>query len=1162
MQAWGVVLTAILYLLFLFLVASYGDRQRKEVGFQRSRPAIYALSLAIYCTSWTFFGSVGLATTSGLDFLAIYVGPILAVTLAFPIFSHMISVAKAERITSIADFLASRYGKSTATGALAALIAVVGTVPYIALQLKAISTSVETMVQQYQPLELATGLPVGTPFFVSLLLAVFAILFGTRHADATEHQGGLMLAVATESIVKLVAFLAVGIYVTFILFDGAGDIVEKAQQSSYVAANFKGGIDPPTFAVFTVLSFCAFLMLPRQFHVAVVENHSEQEARAARWMFPAYLVLINLFVVPVAIGGMLMLGQSVDPDSYVLAIPISGGASSISLLVFIGGLSAATAMVIVASVALAIMLSNNLVLPMMLRRDRGLFGSGRDMAPILLTIRRTAIFLIMSLAYAYFQVAGDTAALASIGLLSFAAIAQFAPAVFAGMFWRDANQRGALIGMTGGFAMWFYTLLLPTLIDSGSPLLTEGLFGFEFLKPRALFGVEMSPLTHGVLFSLGTNLLLLIGFSMTREPKPIERMQANVFSFFGRRAANKTSMGGRSITIAELQREVGNYVGSERAERAFERFALENRLTLDPRDLAHEELLHMAEQVLASAIGAASSRLVISLLLQRHDESGMNTMQLLGEASEALQQNHGILQTALDQVEQGISVFDADFRLSSWNKRFRELLDLPKELGEPGTPLTKVCDNIVDDWSWENEGQSDFSKQLLETGSSWHITHRTKGIVIEVDTKPMPTGGYVVSWHDITDRVQASRALQLANETLERRVDERTQELTQLNDDLAKAREAAEAANIGKTKFLAAVGHDILQPLNAARLYASSLREQLEDKPTEKLAANVDDSLESVEDIMSAVLAISRLDAGALTPNPTVFAVQSMMQRLELEFRPIAEQKGLKLVVKPSQLAVTSDFNLLRRLLQNLLSNAIKYTQNGSVTLDARLKRNSVIFEVADTGQGMSKKEQITAFEEFRRLDAGRAVAQGLGLGLSIVKRMAATLNHPIELQSTPAKGTTFQVSVPVAKGVVAQDERSGRGAVKGINLENLCVFCIDNEPKILDGMDTLLSNWGCDVHCFTHPADIYKASETITPDVVVADYHMEEENGLSVIANLRSVISDQLPAILITADRSADVRRAAKAAEIKVLNKPVKPAALRSLLATHAKQQELEPAE
>ena len=210
----------------------------------------------------------------------------------------------------------------------------------------------------------------------------------------------------------------------------------------------------------------------------------------------------------------------------------------------------------------------------------------------------------------------------------------------------------------------------------------------------------------------------------------------------------------------------------------------------------------------------------------------------------------------------------------------------------------------------------------------------------------------------------------------------------------------------------------------------------------------------------------------------------------------------------------------------------------------------------------MSKKEQITAFEEFRRLDAGRAVAQGLGLGLSIVKRMAATLNHPIELQSTPAKGTTFQVSVPVAKGVVAQDERSGRGAVKGINLENLCVFCIDNEPKILDGMDTLLSNWGCDVHCFTHPADIYKASETITPDVVVADYHMEEENGLSVIANLRSVISDQLPAILITADRSADVRRAAKAAEIKVLNKPVKPAALRSLLATHAKQQELEPAE
>ncbi|MEM1317512.1 MAG: hybrid sensor histidine kinase/response regulator, partial [Pseudomonadota bacterium] len=368
MDNWGIILAAIGYLLLLFIVASIGDRDRSTSRSPAARSAIYALSLAVYCTSWTFFGSVGYAATSGLDFIGIYLGPILMLTLGYPLMRHIVRVAKAERITSVADFLAARYGKSTTVGAVAAIIAVLGTVPYIALQLKAISEAVNIMLAGTRPslLELQ-GAPVDTSVAISILLATFAIAFGTRHADATEHQRGLMMAVAMESIIKLVAFLAAGLFITFAVFDGVGDLVTQAIDSAYVQSRSPLRLDWSTLAVFTLLSFCAIILLPRQFHVSVVENHSMGELRTARWLFPLYLVAINLFVIPVAVGGLLVFGDSVNADGYLLALPLQNDAVGLSYLVFIGGLSAATAMVIVACVALAIMISNNLVLPFMLR---------------------------------------------------------------------------------------------------------------------------------------------------------------------------------------------------------------------------------------------------------------------------------------------------------------------------------------------------------------------------------------------------------------------------------------------------------------------------------------------------------------------------------------------------------------------------------------------------------------------------------------------------------------------------------------------------------------------------------------------------------------------------------------------------------------------------
>jgi len=1153
MQGWIIVTVALLYLLFLFVVASYGDRRRRKVPV-RARPAIYALSLAIYCTSWTFFGSVGLAATSGLDFLAIYVGPILMITLGYPLFSHIVAVAKRERITSIADFIAARYGKSAAVGAAAAIIAVLGTVPYIALQLKAISTSVNNMVVQYQPsvLESAT-IPLDTSFFVSVLLALFAILFGTRHADATEHQDGLMLAVATESIVKLIAFLAVGVFVTFYLFDGFGDLIGQAQQSDFVSGTFFADIHPSKFAIFTLLSFCAFVLLPRQFHVGVVENHSLAETRAARWMFPLYLVLINLFVIPVALAGMLNFGTSVEADSYVLALPLDAGAQAISLLVFVGGLSAATAMVIVACVALAIMISNNLVVPFLVSGTRqGWTGIRRvrgDMAGTLLNIRRTAIFIILALAYAYFQVAGDSAALASIGLLSFAAVAQFAPPVFIGLFWRRATSVGALAGMVTGFAVWVYTLFIPTLLDPTSSLLLDGPFGYAFLRPQALFGVDADPLNHGVLFSLLANTLVYGAASMLRAPKPIERMQAGVFQLIGRGAVSAPIRDGRSITIAELKHSVSNYLGRERTERAFELFFQRRAQPESTRDLADAEAVLHAEQLLASAVGAASSRLVLSLLLRKHEGEAETTIQLLDDASEALQYNRDLLQTALDQVDQGISVFDREFRLSSWNNQFRALLDLPARFGQAGMPLAEIAEAIEKRSEVDNWQVGDLVELLLVNQHTNTVTLKESGRIIEIDTKSLPDGGLVISWSDATERRTAARLLQQANETLERRVRERTEELTRLNIDLARAREAAEAANLGKTKFLAAVGHDIVQPLNAARLYTSSLVEKLGQSPTRELAGNIDDALESVEDILGAVLAISRLDAGELEPNVTEFAVDRLMARLENEFTPIASSKGLKLEVITNGFHVRSDYSLLRRLLQNLVSNAIKYSESGTVTLDARVKRNHLVFEVRDTGEGIAEGDREIIFQEFKRLDAGKRAAPGLGLGLSIVKRLAAMLDHSVELESDPGRGSSFFVSVPLAATQSAAPTADRQTDTTTNDFPGMVVACIDNEPRILDGMKTLLDGWEYKVHLFADGPSMLAAFPKMQPDIVIADYHLDNEAGIDVISAARQLNIVEFFPVLVTADRSAEVRGLAEAADIALLNKPLKPAVLRALL-------------
>ena len=831
LQGWVVIAVALGYIGLLFLVASYGDRVRRLGRDSRARLLIYPLSLAIYCTSWTFFGSVGSASRSGYEFLAIYVGPVLMIGLFAPMIARVVRLAKAQNITSIADFIAARYGKSQAVAATVALIAIIGTVPYIALQLKAVSFSLETIIAHSMPAaEIGRPLLGDMALYVALSMALFAVLFGTRHIDATEHQDGLMLAVAAESIVKLLSFLAVGIFVTFWMFDGPVALFSKAMNSPLAASVLTR--EPPldTLLASTLLSFVAILLLPRQFHVAVVENNDEREIKRARWMFPIYLVLINLFVVPIAIAGLMTFpGGQVDGDMFVLALPLQAGSSVFTILAFVGGLSAATAMVIVETVALAIMVSNDIVVPWVLQRREALITGREDVGSLLLTVRRIAIFAILAVRLPLLPLRrrfpacrdrhpglrGHRAARA--GVLRRPDLAERHRA----RRHRRHDRRHPDLGLYAAAA------------DLRRPELPrERPVGIELLRPQHLFGLELPPLVHGVMWSLALNILAYIGFSTRRAPSAIERMQADVF--VPTRLAPMTPsfrLWRSSVTVEELTSTVARYLGEERTRSSFESFAATKRISLQPDAEADFQLLRYAEHQLASAIGAASSRLVLSLLLaQAHRlDQGRAQAARRRQRGDPLQPRNpadrarprapghrglrqgsaaGLLEPAVRRNPRSAAGADARRRHARRNRALQRRAGRAR----PRRRSRRWC--------------ASGSRITSPTASRILKRFIDRGLVVEVRTNRMPDGGIVTTATDITPSVVAAEALERANATLEMRVRERTTELTRLNAELGRAKADAEEANVSKTRFLAAASHDILQPLNAARLYVTSLLER------------------------------------------------------------------------------------------------------------------------------------------------------------------------------------------------------------------------------------------------------------------------------------------------------------------------------------------------
>jgi signal transduction histidine kinase/CheY-like chemotaxis protein len=850
---------------------------------------------------------------------------------------------------------------------------------------------------------------------------------------------------------------------------------------------------------------------------------------------------------------------------YVLALPIEGNSSLLRVGVFVGGLSAATAMVIVECVALSIMVSNDIVLPLVLQRNPERRPVRQDFGDFLLKVRRFAIFAIMVMAYFYYRALGNTQ-LAAIGLLSFAAIAQLAPAFFGGLFWRQATARGAISGMMVGVAVWIYTLFLPSFLETsiaGLQLLQHGPFGIEALRPQALFGADLPPLLHGVLWSLSLNVLTYIVMSLARQPSAIERLQADLFVPPTLAPIAPTFRRWRTtVTVQDIQSTVAQYLGPERAQHAFDAFAASHPGHLDPAVPADFELLQHAERLIASSIGAASSRLVMSLLLRKRTVSAKAALKLLDDSHAALHFNREILQTALNHVRQGIAVFDADLQLICSNRQFGEILALPPHLVQLGLPLQEILE-FMGAVSPSGFGDADALLQrrlqaYTTEGEPYLERLPDRHMVIEVRANRMPGGGLVITFFDVTPSFEAAEALERANATLEKRVRDRTEELTRLNSELALAKSTAEDANISKTRFLAAASHDILQPLNAARLYVTSLVERQNGGEDSRLVENIDDSLEAIEEILGALLDISRLDAGAMTTSISSFKMADLMRSLEIEFAPIARAKGLELAFVPCSLPVESDRSLLRRLLQNFISNAIKYTPRGRVLVGCRRHGQSLRIGVYDTGVGIPVMKRGEIFKEFHRLEQGARIARGLGLGLSIVERLARVLNHGIAIDANASGGSVFSVTVPIATAINHTAAVTSATPLSRTPMSGALIVCIENDAAILDGMKTLLKAWDAEVIAVTDPEAAMAAIEASGGDVtgLLVDYHLDRGNGVAAIREIRRRFGENIPAILITADRSPNVRAAAREENIAILNKPVKPASLRALLGQWRTQQ------
>lgn len=1113
MVMWIALIAAVLYSIGLFTLAHKGDRS----GGGRNTSWIFGLSLGVYCTSWTFYGAVGTAVSEGWQFLPIYLGPILLFVFGRRLLGRVLRLGKAQHSTSIADFLSARYGKSAGVAALVTIIAIFGALPYMALQLKSVSQTLvalaPSLASSFGGDEVVMG--------VAASMALFAVLFGTGRLDLTHHNRGMVLAIAVEALVKLAALVAVASFATILLF------MNPPEQGYFELAskNFRFEQFDSRFFAMTLVAAVAALCLPRQFHMFVVEAQTDRLNGPMRWTFPIYLALTSLAIFPVVLAGDHLLSGSGSGDMLMLELPLAFNAEWLAVLAFIGGFSASTGMIIVTTIALSGMITNDLIIPLFFREQMRSRGRDIPMGVALIRIRRITIVVLLAFAYLYYRSISSGATLASLGQLAFSGAAQFAPGLFIGLIWHRAHGSGMVAGLFGGFVSWLILLFLPAYSGSMAPVQIGG-----------------DALVSGIMISISINTALLIAVSILRSSNLIDRAQAS--AFIDTHNHNDFSPAIATATrVADYRLLLEHLVGIERSRAAFNNLRLAtgcNYADLDPVD---EELFAMTERQVSGILGSSSARALLQSTLEGDPVPIERVVAMLDETSQRLQFSADLLQTAIENIDQGIALVDRDLRLVAWNGRYLEMFGYPAALVEMGRPIEDLIRFNMKKLGVPLSGmEREIAKRLkhLRAGHR-HNTERelADGRVLRILGNSTPNGGYVTTYTDIT-------ADRLAEYALELKVIERTEQLTELNV-------ALEAATRSKTRFLAAASHDLVQPMNAARLFASALHEEIgggggTNVGARQLLDNIDKSIGTANRLLRALLDISKLDGGAMKPNLTSFSLKRLMDDIATEFAVSAGQKGLDLVAVPSSLWVRTDRGLLISILQNLTANAVRYTETGKVLIGARHRADQVEIFVIDNGPGIEAEEQDRIFEEFIRLK-GHQDAEGLGLGLAIVKRIADIVGTQIVVRSAPGKGSSFSFCLPVVQpGEAEADRKNYVPAPHGGNLDGRSILCIDNDPNALDGLRQLLGRWGLAVSIATGPLDI--APHHPAPDLLIIDHQLDDGlRGEDVYRSLQQHWPTKPPIILLTAEESDETARAAANISAHRMLKPASPAALRALI-------------
>ncbi|MFT3756925.1 MAG: PAS-domain containing protein [Pseudoxanthomonas sp.] len=1101
LSLWVVVAAALAWLAVMFGTALYAERHPAVLA--RHWRHVYALSLAVHCTSWTFYGTVTQAARYGWPLPPTFLGAILFYALAAVFAVRLVRLARETNATSLADLIATRLGKDAWLAATVTLVATLGLVPYIALQLKAVAMSFATLT--------ASGDDASAPvwrdsaLYVALAMAAFAMLFGTRRASAAEHNRGLVLAMAFESLFKLLAMGVLGAFVWF----GLKHFPEAASQPlpSQPAAGF---------APLMLLGALAMFILPHQFHVGVVECRDERDVRTARWLFPLYLALIALPGLPLARAGLALLGDRVPSDMYALAVPLytgngSQGHEGVALFAFLGGLSAATGMVVVSTLTLSLMIGNHWFAPGLLRGAWSATAAG-DRRGDLLRLRRAGILAIMLLAWAYSRLIGGSEALADVGAVSFSALATLAPALAFAVWRPQTPARAAVAGIVAGFATWAWVTLVPMLSALGGhdpAWLREGPFGQAWLSPVGLFGLTgWSPLGRAVGSSLFVGTLVTVLMAFRRREVP--------------------GFANRNLDRQALRDAGLRFLSHDRVEQL-----LAGAPVQGPVPAVVEMRL---ERELSAVLGSASARLLLNAA--RSEQRELDTVAaIVGEASADLRFNQQVLEAALNNMSQGISVVDRELQLVAWNARYAQMFGFPPELLQVGKPIEELTRWALQRMPHRGSGVDALQRRLayMRAGSA-HLTERvfSDGSIVEIRGNPMPGGGFVATYTDVTASRNAERELIRANETLEQRVAERTALLE-------SAKHEAEHANDAKSRFLTAIGHDLLQPLHAAHLFTDALAQQVPER-----RGNIEQlrgALDSTTDLLNGLLDMSRLEAGGLLPEPRDFPLAEVLEPLASEFRAPAGARGLAFAYVPTRAWTHSDPQLLRRVLQNFLANAVRYTRSGGIVLGVRRVGSKLRVEVHDSGSGIDAEEQRIIFEEFRRGEG--ADGQGLGLGLSIADRIAKLLHAPLSLRSQPGCGSVFAVEL----AMVAMPTTKSPADMARKGLAGCRFLCVDNDAAALSALQALLEGWGCQVRAAANGEQATTLLAQSPADTWLFDFHLDDgDTGVDLYRRLHERFGAR-PCLVLSADHGDEVRRAVREADLQLLSKPLRPLALKSVL-------------